>query len=139
MNIETDNKAGRHFLFFIRRLPDYDMNPNGSTNRFVRSKAKSQDMEESASAFLSKYPKPYPPVSKAVVHVTVYKKKATKMDADNFASQMKGYWDGLVNVGLFSDDNINVIGTPVYLFIIDPALRNKGHVVIDVQEILTSF
>jgi len=106
------------YKFAIERLPSYELSPNWHGHWRKRHKAKVMDEQDTSAYFLHAYSKPAEPVRKATATVTVTRRGHQKLDPDNFAARMKGYWDGLVKCGLLADDSTDVLEVK-YIFEVD--------------------
>ena len=83
------------------------------------------DKSDAYAYFLHGNTRPDVPLQQARITVTVYRRTRQRLDPDNFAARMKGYWDGLVQAGLLQDDSVEVIGQPEYIFVVDKQLAGE--------------
>ena len=93
------------------------------------------DKSDAYAYFLHQCRRPEKPLEAVQVTVTVYRKGKQRMDPDNFAARMKGFWDGLVEAGLLKDDSTDVIKWVQYMFIVDPEKAGReGLVEFEIKE-----
>ena len=107
------------YHFRVPALPSVALSPNARVHWRQRYEAMVADKNQSYAAFLEAYPRLAKPLAKADVEVTVIRKRNTRTDLDNWAARMKGFFDGLVDVGLLADDNTSVIKSLTYQFLVD--------------------
>ncbi|MCB7128058.1 MAG: hypothetical protein J3T61_00780 [Candidatus Brocadiales bacterium] len=108
------------YRFTIDRLPSRELSPNWKGHWSKFHKAMQMDKSDAYAYFLHQCTRPEKPLEAVQVTVRVYRKGKQRMDPDNFSARMKGYWDGLVDVGLLKDDSTDVIKTVEYIFEVDP-------------------
>jgi len=94
------------------------------------------DKDDAYAYFLHKYDRPEQPLTKATAIVTVYRRDKRRVDPDNFAARLKGYWDGLVAAGLLADDSTDVLQSVEHRFIVDPEKAGReGLVCFEIEEV----
>ena len=123
------------YRFSIERLPSRELSPNWKGHWSKFHKAMQMDKSDAYAYFSHHCTRPEKPLEAVQVKVTVYRKGKQRLDPDNFAARMKGYWDGLVEVGLLKDDSTDVIKWVQYIFIVDPEKAGPfGLVCFEIEE-----
>ena len=113
----------------LNHLPDPKLNPNKRLH-FMALAAAKRDAKEEAFALVLQQGRPATPYDKAHITITWIAKDKRRRDVDNLFSSMKGYIDGLVHVGLITDDSaMNVNYTLKY------EQGEKNDTVIEVEEV----
>ena len=125
------------YRFGIERLPSRELSPNWRGHWRGYHKAMQMDKGDMAAYCLHQCGRLPEPLQAVSVKVKVFIKSKRRMDPDNFAARMKGYWDGLVLAGLLADDSTDVIKSVEYIFQTDKAKAGPlGLVEFEIEEVL---
>ena len=125
------------YRFAIERLPSRELSPNWRGHWRGYHKAMQMDKGDMAAYCLHQCGRLPEPLQAVSVKVKVFIKSKRRMDPDNFAARMKGYWDGLVLAGLLADDSTDVIKSVEYIFQADKAKAGPlGLVEFEIEEVL---
>ena len=88
----------------LGHLPDPDLSPNKRLHHMQLYSAK-RDAKDETMALVLQQGRPSTPYEKAHITITWVAKDKRRRDIDNLFASMKGYIDGLVEVGLVVDDS----------------------------------
>jgi crossover junction endodeoxyribonuclease RusA len=113
----------------LDRLPDSNLSPNKRLHHMELYRAKTSAKMDTVMLVLSQG-KPSRPYERAHITITWVAKDKRRRDTDNLFSSMKAYIDGLVEVGLLTDDSADRVS-----YTLRYEQGDKANTIIEVEEI----